>query len=473
MPEAVGYVRSDTRSREGDAIEEAFADEHNARVKAIERGWRYYAGDHDRPLKVQSDGYDDNVIVNHVEALADRVTAFVIGQGIRFDAGSDDAESEADEVIEALWEASRGEILKEGLVLGGAVEGHVAVRISPEQVEGAYPRLIRIKQTHFTAFWDAFDMSRVLWYRLQHEAGGRGKRIDYVKGRGDGAATDSGWDHDAEVWTEVVYQAREVGDVPGSSPRWTFVSAQEWPYAWAPIVDWQNLPNNNGYYGRDDLQGAIGLNDALNFILSNAQRIVKHHADPKTVGTGFTAQELVHTAVGGFYTVANPDAKIYNLEMESDGAMVRWLTELIQAGLWQSGGMIDQSSVKDMVGDLTNFGLRVLFANAIRRTEKKRLLYGEGFEKIIRQALELMGRSGSERIDTVWSDALPEDDRLVAETLLREMEAGIISKRTYRQIRGYDEEMELDRLEEETQTGDVGASILGLLTQNRGFNRGV
>jgi len=250
------------------------------------------------------------------------------------------------------------------------------------------------------------------------------------------------------------------------------VGSQAWGYDWPPVVDWQNLPNNNGYYGRGDLVGAIHLNDALNFIISNAQRIVKHHADPKTVGTGFTAAELVNTAVGGFYTVANPDAKIYNLEMQSDGTMVRWLTELILSGLWQSGGMVDNSTVKDLVGDLTNFGLRVLFANAIKRTEKKRALYAEGFDKLGRWGLELAGRPVPDEIQTIWPDVLPEDQGMI-QTLILELQEGLISKQTYRTMRGYDDAQETARIEEEAQGGDVGTSILSLLAGNRTFNRGV
>jgi hypothetical protein len=232
------------------------------------------------------------------------------------------------------------------------------------------------------------------------------------------------------------------------------------------------LPNNNGYYGRNDISEAIALNDALNFILSNAQRIVKHHADPKTVGTGFTAQELVQTAVGGFFTVANEQAKIYNLEMQSDNNLVRWLTEIITGGLWQSGGMVDNTTVKDLVGQLTNFGLRVLFANAIKRTQKKRLLYSEAFEEIGQHGLELAGKAVPETIVTLWPDVLPDDDAYAA-TLLSELQTGLISKRTYRNLRGYDHEAEEERLFEERQAGDVGASILDLIAGNRAFNRGV
>jgi hypothetical protein len=464
MPAAMQYPM-DLNSNEGKQIEQAFTDEHNERLKQIERNWAYYEGRHKKPLKQQKDGYDDNVTVNQVGQLAERITGLMIGDGITFDAGESE---QADAEVNALWNDNRGDILKESLILGGAIEGHSAVRLLPGAERGEYPKLTRIKQIHFAAFWNPFDTSDVLWYRLQHLAGMIGKRIDYVRGQ----LVEGEIDHTLDGWFELVYDTTDYHDVPGTQPRWTLRDAQPWEYDWPPLVDWQNLPNNNGYYGRNDISEAIALNDALNFILSNAQRIVKHHADPKTVGTGFTAQELVQTAVGGFFTVANEAAKIYNLEMQSDNNLVRWLTEIITGGLWQSGGMVDNTTVKDLVGQLTNFGLRVLFANAIKKTQKKRLLYSEAFEEIGQHGLELAGKAVPETIVTLWPDVLPDDDAYAA-TLLNELQNGIISRQTYRNLRGYDHEGEEDRLFEERQAGDVGASILDLIAGNRAFNRGV
>jgi hypothetical protein len=462
MPAATQYP-TDLNSNEAKQIEQAYADEHNDRLKAIKRAWNYFEGRHKKPLKQQSDGYDDNVAVNQVGQLAERITGLMIGDGITFDAGESD---EADQEVNDLWRANNGEILKEGLVLSGAIEGHDAIRLEPD--EGEYPKLTRLKQSYFSAFWDPFDTSHVLWYRLQHVAGQIGKRIDYVRG----TATSDGIDHDTIGWTEFVYETADGDDVPGTQPRWKLAKEPAlWSYDWPPIVDWPNLPNNNGYYGRNDVDEAIVLNDALNFILSNAQRIVKHHADPKTVGTGFTAQELVQTAVGGFFTVASADAKIYNLEMQSDNNLVRWLTEIITGGLWQSGGMVDNMTVKDLVGQLTNFGLRVLFANAIKRTQKKRLLYSEAFDRIGRYGLELAGKPVPDEVVTIWPDVLPEDDAYAA-TLLAEWQSGLISKQTYRTLRGYDNETEEERIFEERQTGDVGGTILDMMVNNRAFNRG-
>jgi hypothetical protein len=436
MPEATLYAFEEKNKKAFQANEAAFTEEHKKRSEEIKRRWKYYDGDHDLPLKRQQDGYNDSVIVNHVEALTDRLTAFLIGDGISFDASAgSEGQTADDRNIEALLTANRGDLLIDTLASAGAIEGHNTVRI--QRTEAGEPRLTRIKQQHFSAFWDPFDMTRVLWYRLQHIAGAAGKRIDYVRGSVDESFEV---DHTADGWTEVVYSMPKEN-------RWKVEKVEAWPFPWPPLVDWQNLPNPGGYYGKNDVAGAIRLNDALNFILSNTQRIVKHYGAPRTIGIGFDAGDVIPTEVGGLFTINKPrsEAEVFNLELQSDGALIQWLAGMIQAGLWESGGMVDPSNVKDSIGQLTNFGLRILFTNAIKRTGKKRTLYAEAFEQIVQRALEVGAQPVPASVATIWPDVLPEDEATI-NTLLEEWRGGIISKQTYRKLRGYDHEQEEKRL---------------------------
>jgi len=467
MPEAINYIL-DMKSNAWNGLENAYAREYNARAKEIELRWKYWKGDHKQPLKIQKDGINDNVILNQIEQFTEDIVGFLIGDGIRFDASGDDRGSQTDDLIQQLWADSRGAILQQTLGLGGCIEGHCAVLFVPQ--EGALPKLQRQLGKYFSCFWDPFDMSRVLWYRLQYVAGDMGKRIDYVRGRVD----DDEFNHDLPGWTEVVYTRRdEQQTMAMGGQKWQReINPVIWEFDFSPIVDWQNLPNPNGYYGMCDVESAIELNDGLNLDVSNAQRIIKHHADPKTVGTGFAASELVMTEVGGLLTVPNSEAKVYNLEMQSDGAFVQWLVGVITSSIWQSGGMVDPQAFKDKVGTLTNFGLRVLFNRAIKRTNKKRLLYAEAFEQIAQRGLAIAGLTPPESVATIWPDVLPTDDTVEVATLGQELQEGIISKQTYRERRDYDNERETDRLSMEgAANGNVGATILAALG-SRGFNRG-
>lgn len=459
MPEVTEYVPIDSKA--GKEIEKEYNEEMTRRGKMLTRAWAYYAGEHKPPLKVQADGYDDNVILNNVEILAEKLGAFLVGDGVQFDAGGDDTPSDVDQLIVDLWDANRGDILQSNLALSGVLEGHVATRLVPQE-DAAWPAVQQIKQKHFAAFWDTFDMSRVLWYRLQSGS----RRIDYVRG-----LVDTHVDHDQPIWTELTYQSRQAQkDVLGieAAIEWDLVNTEIWNFTFPPIVDWQNLPNPNWYYGKADATAAIKLNDNVNFIVSNLNRIIKYFAHPRTVGTGFTTDQLLATAIGGLWSVENPEAKIYNLEMETDAALSRWLADMISQTLWQSGGLVDPQTMKDKIGQLTNFGLRVLFSDAISRIAKKRLLYGEAFQEIIDRSFALNGLRPPETVTIIWPDVLPEDGKAEMETLTAEYDRGLISKQTYRERRGYNDEQEEARIADEQTTGDIGSQILSNLAFNRG-----
>src|SRR5690606_34619066 len=95
------------------------------------------------------------------------------------------------------------------------------------------------------------------------------------------------------------------------------VNAGVWPWEWPPIIDCQNLPQANEYYGRSDIQEhVVNLQKSLNFVVSNLQRIIKFHAHPKTWGQGFKPGEL---KMGVDETIVLPNgATLQNLEMLSD-----------------------------------------------------------------------------------------------------------------------------------------------------------
>jgi hypothetical protein len=135
--------------------------------------------------------------------------------------------------------------------------------------------------------------------------------------------------------------------------------------------------------------------------------------------------------------------------------------------------MVDPQTMKDRIGALTNFGLKVLFSDAIKRTDKKRAIYSEALELISQAGLSIAGLPVPDEVDVIWPSVLPADETQQVDTLTIELTNGIISKETYRTLRGYDNDKEIDRIEEEKAVnGNVGANILSLMTNNQAFNRG-
>ncbi len=472
MPEA-RYYPTDQGSDEWKRIEKEFAQELIARSSQIKRNWRYYFGEHKQPLKKQSDGYDDSVVLNNVGPLANRLNYFMSGDGVDFDLG--DFQDTLGQDIKDFWKKNRGMITLQQLGLTGIVEGHNAVRVVPME---DWEKLEHIKQENFAVFWDEMDITEVLWYRLQYGLGNGARRVDYVRGSPLGSENKEGIptiDPDGEGWVEIVYTAEKVPDSLGASKiDWKVDDFQIWPYQVPPIVDWPNIIDPRSYYGRSDLTEAVKLNDNLNFVMSNINRIIKHYAAPRTVGIGFRPGEVIATEVGGLLTI-NKDKNlvdIFNLEMQSDlGSSMTMAMKIVQ-GIWQSGGMVDPGVVQDRVGQLTNFGLRVLFSDAIKRTEGKRLIYGEAYDRINKVVLTLRGILDPPDTETVWPDILPEDENYVAQVLLAEWQNKLISTETYRTVRGWDDMTESERVANEGSQGDIGSGILSLLANNQGFNRG-
>jgi hypothetical protein len=121
--------------------------------------------------------------------------------------------------------------------------------------------------------------------------------------------------------------------------------------------------------------------------------------------------------------------------------------------------------MKDRVGALTNFGLRILFYDALNKLETKRALYGWGLREINRRILMF---SGSEPLDceVVWEDPLPTDETALRANLEADLRMGVVSKETVAGRLGYDWDAEQEKLGEQQQASDnIGAMIL------RGFDR--
>jgi hypothetical protein len=386
--------------------------------------------------------------------------SFLLGDGVRFDVGADDEETEDDEAVKMLWAENRMGMLLNNIALSGCLTGHNVVRLEPR--DGQFPRIVHINAQHFSAFWDLEDIDRVLWYRLQYTLNGpngSGKRIDYVRGRMDGNQID----HNADGWLEIVY--RKGGNVRD----WTIVSSQALQFPFPPIVDWQNMPRPHSYYGADDIRKAVALNNAINLVASDMARILKHHGSPRTIGLGFDAELIKGTSIGGFIAINTPkaEADIFNLEMQSDLISAREFIALLTREVWQSARMVDPQTIKDTIGSLTNFGLRTLYTDALHKTQTKRQLYAEAYETITKRAMEMVGRTAPERVATVWPDVLPEDTAEITNGLLKEKEANLISTQTYREVRGYDHELEEKRIEEEKASEEnLGSLML------RNFERG-
>ena len=438
MPELKEYPVTEPSKLDDLAEKEA-----RRRAELIGAAWSYYNGDHKKQLKVRAGQPDDNVVLNLVSKMIDQSVSLLFGNPPQFEL--DENEDTAEEQLLAdILKANRLPILLHNTALSGALSGHCFWKIIPENDS---IRIINLRPQLVTVFWNPDDQDMVMCYRIAWEnSAGDWTRQDIVR-------------LDDESWL-----ARDMTR-PKLARDWQLVDENIWGWAFPPVLDWQNLPESQGYYGAPDLANPA-LNDRVNFLASNILRIIKHHAHPKTVGVGMTANQVQESSVDSLWTVPAADANVFNLEMSSDLASSMRMLQSLQRAFYSEHRAVDLTVLSDKLSQITNFGLRTLFKDALDKLETKRELYGAALKEAAYRILILANiEAPVPRLH--WPDALPFNGLEEIQEIRQELELGLISKRTAANIRGRDWAIEQERLLDEQQSEE---SLGGILL--RAFERG-
>jgi len=420
-----------------DALRADGQDEYIARKIQIERAYDYYAGEMKKWLvdpKTKNE-LPENVTINLAQKIIDQSVSMLMGESPEIDAHDDAANA----ALEAVIDRSLDDIFFHTLAASGAISGHMFVKIVPS-ANGV--RWVLIDPSIVQAFWLPDDSRRPIAYKIQWNSG----KTEY---RQDIALVDGAW-----VVRDMTRRSYDGA--------WELTAETAWPYPFPPIVDGQNLPDYQSYYGRSDLTG-LEINDAVNFVASNVNLILKHHAHPKTIGTGVKSEQVKETAVAGFWAIENDAARVFNLEMQSDLSSSMAYLQFLRNEFFSQQRAVDIQSVKDKVGALTNFGLRVFFSDAIQKNNTKKLLYGYIIKELAYRTLLLMGYSvNAQDIDVRFSDPMPVNDLENASRIKTELESGIISRETAAKELGYEWADETLRMtaEKSSQGASVGQALL-------------
>lgn len=420
-------------------LEKLASDELAARRKQIDAAWAYYEGNHKRPLKVRAGQPDDNVILNVCRKVIEQGVSLLFGKEPTFEVGGESEDPE-DVRLKKIWTDNNKPIFLHNIAMEGALTGHVFVKLVPDPRIGV--RFVILNPRMVTVFWRPDDLASVVAYMISFSVGDTEVRQDIVNQGGSWLVRDL---------------QRERGR------QWEATKEQVWGWPWPPIVEWQNLPDPEEYYGDPDLVRPE-LNDAINFLASNTNRIIKFHAHPKTVGTGMRASDLQETAVDGFWSIPNADAAVRNLEMQSDLSSSMAFLSLVEARFFSEHRTVDLTTFAKDIGNVTNFGLRVLFNEPIEKLNTKRVLYQNGLQEIGERSLALVAMQGRPNIG--WKPALPTSDQEEIQGIQTEMGLGILSKETAAGLRGRDWEQELERIEqEEAMSDNIGNRLLRAFDQ--------
>jgi hypothetical protein len=422
MPAASTYWTFDSADRD---LLHAADDERKARAQIHAQNLAYYDGDHRKPLKVRGNT-DNNVILNLVAQAVDRTVAFLFPDMPRIELDSDDATTDSDESwLANAWKANGGAVLLANAALSGSLDGHIFLRVVPNDPD-PYPRIVLLNGATVIAYWDADDLSRVLWYEIAYQKNGRTVRQDLIH------------DPDSDRW--------QILDYVLSAGKWLRTgSLIEWPYPLSPIVDFQHLPRPHRYYGQHELVHAK-LNDAVNKVASDVKAILRTHASPKTIGTGVQASAVQETAIDSFWAIPNESAKVFNLEMNSDlASSMSFMHFLTEAFMAQSRVSMLRGG-PDQFKNITNLGIKAAFLDMIAKNEILRRQYGQAIAQISQRLLMLGNRPYAVQPILRWSSALPISEAEAAQVAQTEIAMGVLSRETAAGKLGLDWQHESSRL---------------------------
>ncbi len=411
-----------------------------ARANRFKKAWDAYYGRFVKPLKVKSGQPDDNILVNFIRVVVDKGVSFLFGQDVGFEL-SETEETAAEKWLDACWRANRKQTLLQKLALNGAVCGHTFVKIVVGQ---SFPRLVVLDPATVTVRWDIDDIERVMSYRIQYPA------VDPQTGKI--IAVKQMIERNGQAWKITDQVSRSEG------LTWEIVGEVDWSYEWPPIVDCQNLPAPNEYWGISDLEDdVLQLNHAINFVLSNLARIIRYHAHPKTWGRGFTANQL-NIAVDETIVLPSSDAELKNLEMISDLSSSIAVYERLREALHEVTRVPEVATGKlDRVGTLSGVALNILYQPLLEKTETKRRTYGDLLVELNRRLLALGGFGENNKTVLHWPELLPGDPKAEAETAVLHQQLGV-SQDTLLEKLGYDPELEAQKREVTTQS--LGEQLL-------------
>lgn len=428
----------------------------------------YYDGNQRQPLKITLLGKNYNTITNLTGPIVDRSVFMLMGGGVKFE--NDESREEQEEIIRSVWKANKQYELLSDLAQFGGIYGTAFIKIIPggarDELGNVTARLIALNPSMMTIMTAPDDIQNILVYVSRWNDGGTAYREITERQTNEAGETVS--------WVVRIEKANDE-----TRGQWAILTETAWPYTFAPIAHCKNLPCAGNVYGKADIQEIIGLQDRYNEAQSNTNKILSLQAWAQKWIAG-AKWPRVRTKDGDEYIDAGPDkalefsdpnVKVGLLQPSGDLASSRQFGLDLRRDIFYISGTTDPETVTQRLGQLTNFGLRVMYAGELAKNQTKQLLYGGLLNDVNHRLLMLAGYTGENALPgwIEWADPLPQNDTEEAQVINQDVAAGLISKETAAKKRGYNWEQEAERMgEEKTEAANVGGNLIRDFLAGRG-----
>ena len=227
-----------------------------------------------------------------------------------------------------------------------------------------------------------------------------------------------------------------------------------WEYPFPPIFHCQNMVIPNDVWGEPDITpDLIGLNNALNLVQSNINRVLKIYGTPFLWGKGISESSIDRSPGKIIILPPTPDATIQAVAIQSDIANALVFADDLRSDMDELTRIpgIATGRIKSMPrGNLSGIAIELLFMPESAKTEEKRCTYGELIIDVCKALLVLARIKDDFDITLAWQAPTPHDDLQSMQAAVLKKQIGI-SDTTIQREQGYDpeEEYKLSQSEDE------------------------
>lgn len=492
----------------GDYLEKQSRD-NTVRVQKIKKAWQAYKGKLPDSITVRANRPNDNVKTNHCKIVINTGVSYLFGDPFEIILDEESEElTDEERYIENVFRFNRGDVLFQRLAVNGFIAGHAFLKIILRE---PYPKLVVVDPINVDVVTSPDDFTEVMRYKITWVGNHKGKKAVFrqVIERSDLSPSAPEavifmaqiqreqprnvitGDDEAVHWRiidQVTYEGA-TGFIENKNTAWETLAVDIWPYEFSPMLDCQNLPVPNEFWGESDLEeDVIAMQMAMNRSLTNINKILRLHAHPKTYATGLSEMQLKQLVTNpeGILGLPNPESALHNLEMTSD------LTSSINYFVRLRETFHERTSIPEIVtgkmesiGQLAGVAMQILYTPLLQKTSTKRTTYGHLIEELVQRLLFIEYADEPDPTEMVnilqlfelwdvkinWPEILPSDPEQEARTMLLDAQLGV-SNHTLMTKRGYDPDAE--KKQKELETADALKQAQGAMDAlNRGQVAGV
>lgn len=415
--------------------------------------WQAYDGLLPPPLEPMpnEDEQFANIRSNRCRSIVDRGVEFLFGKPVQIDV-DEGAPPDAQDFLDDTWGKNEARIpLLQKFAMSGAIAGQAFLRIVPSKDMQRF-RLVVVDPMTVYVQTEPDDCQTVDLYCIEYsvskvvQGSNNPVQIFYREEMQrldpDDDEADEGTMNDPDA-TWIIRSWTRVGD----HGQWQLLSEITWPYPFPPLFTNQNLPNPHDFWGYADLTpDLIQINNSLNFVQSNTNRVLKLYGGPILYAPGL-GEGIIDVSIGHITQLPLPENKIEAVQIQSDLANALLFAANLRTDMDEQSAVpaVALGRQQDLPkGQVSGVTLELLFMPLLSKTEKKRCLYGETLINVSQALLILKNYSEDIDASLTWQSPIPHDDLQSAQAVQALQAAGVSVDTSLRTI-GIDPDAEAQK----------------------------